>query len=123
MAKKSFRGKPKKKSAKVSPNNVMSQFNLMQEQMAATQEKLADETFTVSAAGGALEVSINGAQRLTALKIDPELIDEDDPELLTDLLISTVNQAIEKSQTVAAERMEGVTGGMGMGDLLGGLGM
>lgn len=123
MAKKSFRGKPKKKSAKVSPNNVMSQFNLMQEQMAATQEKLADETFTVSAAGGALEVSINGAQRLTALKIDPELIDEDDPELLTDLLISTINQAIEKSQTVAAERMEGVTGGMGMGDLLGGLGM
>ena len=88
MAKKSFRGKPKKKTAgKVKPNDIMSQFNQMQEQMAQTQAGLASESFSVTAAGGALEVTINGAQRLTGLKIDPELIDEDDPELLTLSLI------------------------------------
>ena len=101
----------------------MQQFNEMQAQMEATQAKLADELFTVTAAGGALSVSINGAQRLTEIKVDPELMDEDDPEMLTDLLVSTINQAIEKSQKAAADQMEGVTGGMGMGDLLGGLGM
>ena len=123
MAKRSFRGKPKKSKPKLSQNNIMQQFNEMQAQMEATQAKLADELFTVTAAGGALSVSINGAQRLTEIKVDPELMDEDDPEMLTDLLVSTINQAIEKSQKAAADQMEGVTGGMGMGDLLGGLGL
>lgn len=124
MSKKSFRGKPKKKSTgRVNPNDMMSQFTQMQTQMAETQDKLSQETFAITAAGGLLQVEINGTQRLTSLKIDNELIDEDDPDLLTDLLVATINQAIEKSQTVAAEKMEGVTGGMGMGDLLGGLGI
>jgi DNA-binding YbaB/EbfC family protein len=122
MGKRGFRGKPKKKSKGVDPGNLMSQFQEMQTQMASQQEALANETISVSAGGGAITIDITGHQRVQSIEIQPELVDPDDIEMLQDLLVAAVNAAIEQSQAMAAEKMEGLTGGLGINDLLGGLG-
>jgi DNA-binding YbaB/EbfC family protein len=121
MAKRSYRGKPKKKKS-ASPGNLMAQVQQMQEQMASQQEALADETVSVTAGGGAVTVVITGHQRIQAIEIQPELIDPEEADLLQDMLVAAVNSAIEQSQAMAAERMEGLTGGLDINDLLGGLG-
>jgi DNA-binding YbaB/EbfC family protein len=100
----------------------MGQMQQMQEQMAAQQEALADESVTVTAGGGAITVVITGHQRLESIEIQPELVDPEEIELLQDLLVAAVNAAVEQSQTMAAQRMEGLTGGLNINDLLGGLG-
>lgn len=122
MAKRSFRGKPKKKSKGMDPGNLMSQVQEMQQQMASQQEALANETVSVTAGGGAITIVITGHQRVESIEIMPELVDPEDVEMLQDLLVAAVNAAIEQSQSMAAEKMEGLTGGMGINDLLGGLG-
>ena len=121
MAKRGFRGRPKK-SKSSSAGDMMAQFQEMQQQMAAQQEALADETVTVTAGGGAISVVISGHQRLQSIEIQPDLVDPEEIEMLQDMLVAAVNAAIEQSQALAAERMEGLTGGMGLNDLLGGLG-
>jgi nucleoid-associated protein EbfC len=121
MAKRPYGRKPIKKSGP-NPNDLMAQMQQMQEQMAQQQEALADETITVTAAGGVISVEITGHQRVKSITIDPEVIDPDDVEMLQDMLVAAVNAAIEQSQTMAAEKMEGLTGGMDLGSLLGGLG-
>ncbi|MFN2187839.1 MAG: YbaB/EbfC family nucleoid-associated protein [Candidatus Promineifilaceae bacterium] len=121
MAKRSYRGKPKK-SKGVQPGNLMGQFQEMQKQMAAQQEALAEETISVSAGGGAITVVISGHQRIQSIEIQPELVDPEDIEMLQDMLTAAVNAAIEQSQALAAQKMEGLTGGLGINDLLGGLG-
>jgi DNA-binding YbaB/EbfC family protein len=121
MAQRSYRGKPKKKKA-ASPGNLMAQMQKMQEQMATQQDALATETLSVTVGGGVITVVITGHQRVQSIEIQPELIDPDEIELLQDMLVAAVNSAIEQSQAMAAERMEGLTGGLGINDLLGGLG-
>ncbi len=106
---------------------MLAQVAQMQQQMAEAQEALADETITVTAGGGAISIVISGHQRVEAIDITPELIDPEEKEMLQDLLVAAVNQAIEQSQAMAAERMEGITGGLGglgggLDSLLGGLG-
>ena len=121
MAKKSFRGRPKQaKDARGS--NLMGQFQEMQQQMAAQQEALAGETVSVTAGGGAITIVITGHQRIQSIEIQPELVDPEDIEMLQDMLVAAVNASIEQSQAMAAEKMEGLTGGLGLNDLLGGLG-
>lgn len=122
MAKRGFRGKPKKKSKGLDPGGLMSQMQEMQQQMASQQEALANEKISVTAGGGAITIDITGHQRIEAIKIMPELVDPEDVEMLQDLLVAAVNAAIEQSQSMAAEKMEGLTGGLGINDLLGGLG-
>jgi len=127
MARRSFRGKPKKsKGPQAKPGDMLAQMQQMQQQMAEAQEALAEETVTVTAGGGAISVVISGHQRVQSIEINPELVDPDEVELLQDMLVAAVNAAIEQSQTMAAERMEGITGGLSLGggldDLLGGLG-
>lgn len=121
MAKRSYRGKPKK-SKSVNPGNLMSQVQEMQEQMAAQQESLANETVSVTAGGGAITVVISGHQRVQSIEIQPELVDPEEIEMLQDMLVAAVNAAIEQSQALAAQKMENVTGGLNINDLLGGLG-
>ncbi|MGW8319816.1 MAG: YbaB/EbfC family nucleoid-associated protein [Candidatus Promineifilaceae bacterium] len=121
MTKRSYRGKPKKKKSP-SPNNLMAQVQQMQEQMASQQDALANETVSVTAGGGAITVVISGHQRVQSIEIQPELADPEEIELLQDMLVAAVNSAIEQSQAMAAERMEGLTGGLDINDLLGGLG-
>jgi DNA-binding YbaB/EbfC family protein len=121
MAKRSYRGKPKKQKSP-SPGNLMAQVQQMQEQMATQQDALANETVSVTAGGGAITVVISGHQRIQSIEIQPELIDPEEAEMLQDMLVAAINSAIEQSQAMAAERMEGLTGGLNINDLLGGLG-
>jgi nucleoid-associated protein EbfC len=121
MAKRGYRGKPKK-SKGLNPSSLLTQVQEMQQQMAAQQESLADETVTVTAGGGVITIVITGHQRLKSITIQPEVVDPEDVEMLQELLVAAVNSAIEQSQALAAEKMEGLTGGMGLNDLLGGLG-
>jgi DNA-binding YbaB/EbfC family protein len=86
----------------------------LQEEMAKTQEALADETVSVTAGGGAIEITITGQQRLKAVKIDPDVVDPEDVEMLQDLIVASVNEAIERSQEMAAERLSALTGGLGL---------
>ena len=116
----SYRGKPKKKRS--GGGDLMGQMQQMQQEMAEAQEALADEIVTVTAGGGAISIDITGHQRVQTITIDEELIDREEKEMLQDLLVAAVNQAIEQSQALAAERMEGITGDMGgLNDMLGGL--
>lgn len=104
--------------------NMMAQIQKMQQDMAEAQEQLEHETVDVSVGGGALTIVITGHQRIQEIKINPDLIDTDDEEWVTDLqdlLVAAVNQAIEQSQTMAAEKMESITGGLGNLPGLGGL--
>jgi DNA-binding YbaB/EbfC family protein len=122
MAKRPFGRKPKKKGGQ-DPGDLMAQVQQMQQQMAEQQEALADETVSVTAAGGVISVEITGHQRVKSITIDPEVVDPDDVEMLEDMLVAAVNAAVEQSQAMAAEKMEGLTGGMDINNLLGGLGM
>lgn len=126
MSKRSFRGRPKPKKTKApSAGGLMNQMQQMQEQMATAQSALENETVTVTAGGGAISIVITGHQRIESIKVDPDLLTPDDAEMLQDMLVAGVNAAIEQSQAMAAERMEGITGGLGGGlnDLLGGMGL
>jgi DNA-binding YbaB/EbfC family protein len=121
MAKKPYRGKstPKKPQA----SNMLAQFQQMQQQMADAQAALEKETITVSAGGGAISISISGHQRVQDITINPELLDPEEVEMLQDMLVAGINSAIEQSQALSAQRMEGITGGAGLNDMLGGLGL
>jgi nucleoid-associated protein EbfC len=118
----SFKAK-KQKAPKA--GNMMAQMQEMQQEMAEVQKQLEEETVTVSSGGGAVTVIITGHQRVQAIEINEELINPEDQEMLQDMLVAAINAAIEQSQAMAAERMEGVTGGLGGGlqDMLGGLGL
>lgn len=103
---------------------MMAQIQKMQSDMAEAQKQLETETVEVSVGGGALTIVITGHQRVQSIKLNPEVIDFEDPEWATDLedlLVSAVNQAIEQSQTMAANKMESITGGLGNIPGLGGL--
>ena len=103
---------------------ILRQIQKMQEDMEAAQAALEEETLDISVGGGAVTIVITGSQTVKSVAINPELIDTEDEDWLTDLqdlLVLATNQAIEQSKQHAANRMEGVTGGLG--DMLpGGLG-
>ncbi|MCB8950721.1 MAG: YbaB/EbfC family nucleoid-associated protein [Ardenticatenales bacterium] len=103
---------------------MLSQMQRMQEEMKSTQESLADEVVSVTAGGGAITVVITGHQRVQSIAIAEDLIDPEEKEMLQDMLVAAINSAIEQSQTLAAEKMEAITGGAdlgGLGGLLGGM--
>ncbi len=121
MAKKPFRGGKSKKKA--SPGNMMAQIQQMQQDMAEAQAALESETVTISAGGGAITIVITGHQRIQSISIIPELLDPEESEMLEDMLVAGINSAIEQSQALSAQRMEGITGNMGLNDMLGGMGL
>lgn len=103
---------------------MMKQLQQMQKDMEEAQEQLEHETTEVSVGGGALTIVITGHQRIQEISINPDLIDPEDEDWaqdLEDLLQMGINKAIEQSQTMAAEKMEGITGGLGNMPGLGGL--
>jgi hypothetical protein len=95
-------------------NQMAAQLRKVQEEMVKTQEALQHERLTVTAGGGAVTIVISGAQRIQSITVSPELIQSGDAEMLGDILVAAVNDAIEKSQTLAAERLNSVTGGLGL---------
>lgn len=101
-------------------NQLAKMAQKMQADMAAAQEALANEIVEASAGGGMVTVKITGDLQVKEISIDPDAIDPEDPELLQDMVLAAVNQAVTQAQELAATRMGAVTGGMGGG--AGGLG-
>ena len=101
--------------------DMRQQMMKLQEQMMQTQEALGEETVTATAGGGAVQVVMTGHQRVQSVTIDPEAVDPEDVEMLQDLIVAAVNEAIERSQAMATERMGALTGGLGGLSGLGGL--
>ena len=90
----------------------------LQNQMMKIQQQLAEETVEVSAGGGAITAVMTGQQQLRSIKIDPSAVDPDDVETLEDLVVAAINEAITKSQELAANRMGVLTGGMKLPGLM-----
>ena len=87
----------------------------MQEQMAKTQAELEQKVVEVSAGGGKVKVTANGAGNVIAIKIDKEVVDPNDVEFLEEIVLSGVKQAIEQGKTLAQSEMNRITDGLGMG--------
>ncbi len=94
--------------------DMMSQIQKLQEDMARAQEELKSETVTITVGGEAVTVVATGDQRIVSIQLKPEVVDPDDIEMLQDLLVAAVNEALQRSQEMAANRMAGLTGGMGL---------
>ena len=91
---------------------MIQQAQELQARLAKAQQELAEATVEATAGGGAVTVTITGQQQVQSIKISPEAISPDDAEMLEDLVLAAVNEAIVKSQELAAERMRKVTGGL-----------
>jgi len=85
----------------------------MQKQMEEAQAQLEESSYTATSGGGAVEVTISGKKEITSIKFDPEVVDPDDIEMLEDLTMAAVNEAIRKIEEVSAQKMSKITGGMG----------
>jgi DNA-binding YbaB/EbfC family protein len=99
------------------PGNMQAmirQAQKMQEDMQALQEELDAKEYDVSAGGGMVNVKITGKKEILAIDIKPDIVDPDDIETLSDILVAAVNQAIKQVETTNNEAMEKVTGGMNM---------
>ncbi|BCA80900.1 YbaB/EbfC family nucleoid-associated protein [Desulfuromonas sp. AOP6] len=92
--------------------NIMKQAQMMQQKMARMQEELAQREVEASAGGGMVTAVVNGKQQLISLKIDQGVVDPEDIEMLQDLVVAAVNEAIKKSQDMMQEEMSKITGGM-----------
>ena len=95
-------------------NELMRQAQQMQTQMAQVQEQLAHETVEATAGGGLVTVKATGTGEITEIKIDPKAIDPDDPEMLEDVVLAAVNEALRSAQNLAQSKMGGITGGLGL---------
>ncbi|GIK43085.1 MAG: hypothetical protein BroJett011_69180 [Chloroflexota bacterium] len=88
------------------------QLQAMQKQMLEAQESLGEKTVEVTAGGGAIKVVMTGHQKLQSITIDPEVVNPEDVEMLQDLIVAAVNEAVEASQNLAADEMGAITGGL-----------
>ncbi|WP_100065784.1 YbaB/EbfC family nucleoid-associated protein [Miniphocaeibacter massiliensis] len=93
-------------------NNMMKQMQKMQKQMEEAQAKLEETEFTATAGGGSIEVTVNGKKELVSVNIDQEVVDPDDVEMLQDLIIVAVNDALSKVSETSEKEMGKFTGGM-----------
>ena len=91
---------------------MFQQAQKLQAKLAKAQEELSNITLEASSGGGAVKVTINGQQKIQSVKISPEVINPDDVELLEDLVLTAVREAIAKSQEAAANSLGGLTGGL-----------
>jgi len=91
---------------------MMQQIQRMQQQLAEAQERLAEESVTATAGGGAVKVTMTGNQRCTAVEIAPELLKDTDADMLQDLILTAVNLALDQSRELQAERLGPLAGGL-----------
>jgi DNA-binding YbaB/EbfC family protein len=91
----------------------LKQLQAMQAEMEQTQAALAEKELTTTAGGGAVEVTINGSKEITKRVIDKDVVDPDDVEMLQDLVMAAVNEAIRQMEELAESEMNKVTGGFG----------
>ncbi len=100
---------------------MMKQVQKMQADMVKAQEELKDVTVDASAGGGMIKVTMSGDLELRSVEIDPDAVDPEDVEMLQDMVMAAVNEALRAAQEAASSKMGGVTGDLGGG--LGGLGL
>lgn len=94
--------------------NIVRQAQKMQAQMQKVQEELAGKTVEASSGGGMVKAVVNGKQELLSVKIEPEVINPSDAEMLQDLIVAAVNEAIKRSQAMMSEEMGKLTSGLGV---------
>jgi DNA-binding YbaB/EbfC family protein len=92
--------------------DIMRQAQAFQEKLMKIQEEASKKTIEASSGGGMVTVVANGRQEILSIRIDPEVMKSGDVDMLQDLIIAAVNEALKKSQAMIAEEMKGVTGGL-----------
>jgi len=92
--------------------NLFKKAQQLQEKMAKLQEELAEKTVETSAGGGMVTVVANGKQEIVSIKIDPEIVEEKDIEMLEDLILAAVNEALSQAKELVNEEMTKLTGGI-----------
>jgi len=93
---------------------MMKQVKKMYESVQKAQEELAEERIEVASGGGMVKVTVTGKGEILEIKIDPQVVDPDDVEMLEDLVITAVREALTKAKEVEAERMQAATGGLSL---------
>nr|PZN35480.1 MAG: YbaB/EbfC family nucleoid-associated protein [Actinomycetota bacterium] len=92
---------------------LLKQAQQMQQEMLAAQNELAQQRYEGSAGGGLVTAVVSGSQEVLEIKISPEVVDPSDVEMLEDLVVAAIRQAMENAAAAAAERLGGLTGGLG----------
>ena len=113
MAKNNFRGMP----GGMNQAAMMKQAQKMQQELLRMQEEQENKVYTASAGGGMVSASVNGKHEVVNLEINPEAVDPDDVEMLQDMIIAAVNEAMRAADTDSANNMSRLTGGLNLGGL------
>ena len=113
MGKNSFRGMP----GGMNQAAMMKQAQKMQQELIRMQEEQENKTYSATVGGGMVTATVSGKHEVTDLKINPEAVDPDDVEMLQDMVIGAVNEAMRAADTDAANNMSRFTGGMNLGGL------
>ena len=95
--------------------NMLKQAQKMQQDMLRMQQELQEKEYQAASGGGVVTAAVNGKHELKALTIDPEAVDPDDVEMLQDMIVAAVNEAMRAAEADAASSMKSITGGMGLG--------
>ncbi len=107
-------GKKPKTGGGGSMQKQMKQMQAMQKKMDELQQEIDEMEQTATAGGGAVSVTVNGKKQLTALVLDPEIVDDSDIEMLQDLIMAATNEALRQMEEVASDEMNKLTGGLGL---------
>ena len=113
MAKGGFRGMP----GGMNQAAMMKQAQKMQQELLKMQEEQETKTYSASSGGGMVSATVNGKHEVVGLQINPEAVDPDDVEMLQDMIIAAVNEAMRTADAEAAQNMSRLTGGMNLGGL------
>ena len=113
MAKGGFRGMP----GGMNQAAMMKQAQKLQQQMLQMQQEQEAKTYTAKAGGGMVAATVNGKHELVNLEINPEAVDPDDVEMLQDMILAAVNEAMRTADTDAANNMSRLTGGLNLGGM------
>ena len=113
MARNNFRGMP----GGMNQAAMMKQAQKMQQEMLRMQAEQESKTFTAKAGGGMIAATVNGKHELVNLEINPEAVDPDDVEMLQDMILAAVNEAMRAADAEAANNMSRLTGGLNLGGL------
>ena len=113
MAKNNFRGMP----GGMNQAAMMKQAQKMQQELLRMQEEQENKVYTATAGGGMVSASVNGKHEVVNLEINPEAVDPDDVEMLQDMIIAAVNEAMRSADADAANNMSRLTGGLNLGGL------
>jgi DNA-binding YbaB/EbfC family protein len=113
MAKNNFRGMP----GGMNQQAMLKQAQKMQQDMLRMQEEMENKTYSATAGGGMVTASVNGKHQVMSLEINPEAVDPDDVEMLQDMIIAAINEAVRAADTDSANNMSRLTGGLNLGGL------